>query len=183
MDSTYEADPKLTQAVLAAIAMPMPFFVGKLYWAVPFKERLMSSFLSLAMPMALRAIASTQPAGERIALTKHGELTEEVKRGLITRIAAWFIPSEVKEVSAMLQSEVVRMAKGGFAEEAWRLEIVGDEIMIHVINTSFLKVTADTAVDMFFNSSDALKALKDRLPFIGGKKSLDSAAALPQPEK
>jgi hypothetical protein len=166
----YEPSSDLTKAVLASIAAPLPFVLGMAFKAVPFKERMMGSVLALAVPMSLRAIASTQLAGGRVVLTKHGELTEETKRSILSRIAAWFVPSEVKDVTRAIQADVVRMAKEGYAEEAWRLEVADGEVIISVISTSFLKVSADSAVDMFFNSVDALKALKNKVPFMGAKK-------------
>lgn len=165
----YEPDKKLIEAVLAGIALPLGFIAGAAFKLVPFKDRVMSKALALAIPMSLRAIASAYPAGARIPLTKHGELTEETKRSVLTRIAAWFVPSEVKDVTKALQDDIVRMTTEGYAEEAWRLEATNGEIVIVVLNTSFLKVTADTAVDAFFNSMEAVKKFKDKLPLVGAK--------------
>ena len=121
--------------------------------------------------MSLRSIAVTQDAGASIALTKHGELTEETKRGMLRRIATWFVPNEVKDITAALQQDVIRLGHSGFGEDAWRLEVRGEEIVLVVLNTSFLKVSADTVADAFMDSFDKLKAFKEKLPLLGGKSS------------
>lgn len=166
---TYEPSADLVKAVLAGIALPLPFVVGMAYKAVPFKEKVMSATLGVAIPTSLRAIASMQSSGTRIQLTKQGELTEETKRSILSRIADWFVPSEVKDVSSALQADITRMAEEEYAEESWRLEHSGGEVFIVITNTSFLRVSTDTVVDTFFNSLDGLRVLKDKLPFLGAK--------------
>ncbi len=136
---------------------------------VPGKQAGVSMALQYAVPMALRAIASTQSAGATVALTESGELTEETKRGILARIAGWFIPSEVKDVTKGLQADIIRLGFENFGEDAWKLEVRGGEIVLIVLNTSFLKVSADTAVDVFFNSLEQVRYLKDKLPLVGKK--------------
>lgn len=164
---TYEPSENLTKAVLAAIAAPMPFLVATAFKLVPFKERLMSTALNIVIPMSLRALAATQTVGARVRITSHGELTDEVKRGMLHRIARWFVPNEVEDLVNELQSEVRRMARGNYSESGWRIEVAENECVIVVTSDSFLKVSADTVVDLFFDSVDGLKALKSKLPFVG----------------
>ena len=164
---TYEPSESLTKAVLAAIAAPMPFFVATAFKLVPFKERFMSAALGIVIPMSLRALAATQGVGTRIRITSHGELTDEVKRSLLQRIARWFVPNEVEDLVNELQSEVRRMARGNYTESGWKIEVTDGECVIEVTSTSFLKVSADTVVDVFFDSVEGLKALKSKLPFVG----------------
>ncbi len=163
----YEPSENLTKAVLAAIAAPLPFLVGTAFKLVPFKESLMSKALAVVIPMSLRALAATQEVGGRLRITSHGELTDEVKRGLLHRIARWFVPNEVEDLVNELQSEVRRMARATYKEDAWYIEVAAEECVIVVTSTSFLKVSADTVVDVFFDSVEGLKAIRSKLPFVG----------------
>src|SRR5262245_11626408 len=131
--STYEPSPELVKAVLAGITAPLPFAIGLAYKAIPYKERGMSAALSYVVPLSLRAMSSGCATGTRLVLTQHGELTEEVKQSMVRRIAAWLVPSEVKDITAALQRDVVRMAHEGYAEEGWRLEVRGQEIVLVVL--------------------------------------------------
>ncbi|MBP9756989.1 MAG: hypothetical protein KBD06_00130 [Candidatus Pacebacteria bacterium] len=165
--SEYVPSDDLIKAVLAAIAAPLPFVVGMAFKVVPYKEKLMSTALGIAIPMSLRAIAATQKEGARMRITSHGELTDEVKRGMIERIARWFVPNEVRDLTEALQSDVRRMARSVYTESGWNIEVEGDECVIVVTGTSFLKVSADTVADLFFDSVEALKVLRKKLPFVG----------------
>ncbi len=167
---TYDPSPELTKAVLAGILAPLPRIAGFVAWAVPGKELVVGSALMVAIPMGLQAIASAYPAGTRIALTRHGELTEETKQGILRRIASWFVPSEVTDVVSALQKDIVRLGHERFGQESWKLEATDGEIVLIVVNTSFLKVSADTVADTLMNSFDKLKGLKDKLPFVGAKQ-------------
>lgn len=66
-------------------------------------------------------------------------------------------------MSSELQKDVVRMAESGYATDSWKLEIVEREVVLVVLNTSLIKQSSDTAVDLFFASHESLKALKDRV--------------------
>jgi|GEM_PF-5442039 len=162
---TYTPDAALTKAVLEAILAPIPFLAGIAIKAIPtsVKEGTISLALAQVVPLSLGSIALTQKEGARIALTKHGELKEDVKAGMVRRIATWFVPNEVKQVTAELQKDVVKMAQGGYATDSWRLEIVSDEVVLVVLNTSLVKHSTDTVVDLFFASNEKLKALKDKI--------------------
>jgi hypothetical protein len=165
----YVPSETLVSSVLAGILAPLPFVAGLAAKAIPGKETAVRLALGHAIPMSLRSIAMTQQAGATVALTKHGELTEETKQSLLRRIAAWFVPDEVKDITAALQQDVLRLARAGFGEDAWRLEARGEEIVLVVLDTSFLKVSADTVAETFMDSFERLKAFKDKLPLIGRK--------------
>lgn len=163
--SSYEPGPELTKAVLAGILAPLPFVAGMLAKRMPYKEAAVAKALQHVVPTSLRAIASTRGAGARIALTRHGELTEETKQSVVRNIAAWFVPSEVHDVTKALQQDIIRLGRDGFGEEAWKLEATEGEIVLVVIDTSFLKASADTVADLFMDSFERLKDFKNRLPF------------------
>lgn len=175
MNTTYEPSDALIKAVLVAIAAPLPFVVGMAFKVVLYKEKLMGAALGVAIPMSLRALAATQNDGTRLRITSHGELTEEVKRGMLDRIARWLVPSEVRDLIEELQSDVRRMARDEYTESGWRIEVESGECVIVVTGTSFLKVSADTVTDLFFDSVEGLKALRSKLPFVGG-----NTAAVPE---
>jgi hypothetical protein len=181
--SSYEPSPELTKAVLAGILAPLPYVAGVLAKSVPYKETAVGKALQHVVPTSLRAIASTQSAGARLALTRHGELTEEAKQSIVRRIAGWFVPSEVQDVTKALQQDIVRLGRDGFGEDAWTLKAEEGEIVLVVLNTSFLRVSADTVADRFMDSFERLKIFKDKLPFpkpaeaLGRAKSVASRLA------
>lgn len=164
IDGSYSASDRLTSAVLAGILSPLPFVVRMAAKALPRKELVVRAALSLAVPTGVRAVAAAHSAGEQIQITRKGSLTPEVQESLFKRIAGWFVPGEMKEMSRALDDEIRDMAQAGFEEHAWKLEHVSGEIVIHVLNTSFLKVTSDTVAETFMNSFEALKSYRDRLP-------------------
>ena len=163
--NVYVPSHEFTKAVLEAMLAPVPYFAGLAIKAVPtsLKEGAISLALSQVVPLSFGSIALTQREGACITLTSHGELKEEVKAGMLRRIAAWFIPDEVKQVTVELQKEVVRLAREGYATDSWRLEVAGEEVVLVVLNTSLIKQSTDTVVDLFFASHEVLRSLKEKI--------------------
>ena len=160
---SYRPSPELIGAVLKAISMPLPFVASMALWFVPsaLKNFVIGNALSLIVPMSLGAIALTRSGGARVALTTHGELTEEAKKSFVKRVAGWLVPDEVTALTDALHKDIVRLARDGYGTEAWRLEVRENEIVLVVLDTSLIRVTADTVIDIFFDSIGALAHVKD----------------------
>jgi hypothetical protein len=158
----YNPSPELTKAVLDGIAAPLPFWVRIPLKAIPSsaKEKVVSGSLAHVIPASFATIASALDAGARVALTSHGELTEETKKSLISRIASWLAPDEVQVIRSELNKEVIRLAKEGFGNDAWQLTVQGNEVVHVVHRTSALKETYITVADALFDSFETLKGLK-----------------------
>lgn len=163
--NSYAPSPALTSAVLEAILAPVPFVAGLALKAIPhsIKESAVATSLAHIVPLSLGSIALTKDAGARIVLTQHGELKDEVQASMLRRIAVWFVPEEVKKVGAELRADVARLAAEEYATEAWRLELADDEVVLVVVNTSLIKQSSDTVVDLFFASHARLQSLKDKI--------------------
>ena len=65
--------------------------------------------------------------------------------------------------SSPLCNEVARLGAEGYAEASWELKQDGGETVLVVKDTSLLKTSADTVVDVFFDSVAALKATKSTI--------------------
>ncbi|MBP9668854.1 MAG: hypothetical protein KBE09_01035 [Candidatus Pacebacteria bacterium] len=163
--ATYVPSPELTKAVLDAILAPVPYVAGLVFKGIPtrMKESAIAMALAQVVPLSLGSIALTKSEGARIVLTQHGELKEEVQESMLRRIAAWFVPNEVKQVGIELHKDVVRLAAEGYATDSWKLEVTDNEIVLVVINTSLIKQSTDTVTDLFFASHELLRVWKDKI--------------------
>jgi hypothetical protein len=144
MGAIYVPSDKFVEVVLAGIMMPLPWYVSGPAKLVPYKEKVIGIALAQIVPLSLRAIAVTQIDGARLVLTSHGELTEEVKQSILKRVVWRLVPNEVVDISSELNKEIIRLATEEFEEEGWQLRVQENEVVLLVIGTSFLKVTADT---------------------------------------
>jgi len=169
---SYTPSEEFTKAVVAGMLAPLPYLTALAAKAVPGKEYAVSKALAHVVPFSLHAIAATRPIGTRLSLTTHGELTEEAKASMLKRIANFFVPGEVKNVSSELNKEIIRLGKEGFGQEGiWRLEAEDKEIVLVVTGVSYLKESADTAFDLALDSADRLKALKEKIvPYLALKR-------------
>lgn len=79
------------------------------------------------------------------------------------RIASALVPSEVHAMTDALYQEVARLGAEGYAETSWELKQDGAEAVLLVKDTSLLKTSADTVVEVFFDSVAALKATKSTI--------------------
>ncbi|MFZ2886401.1 MAG: hypothetical protein WA021_01125 [Minisyncoccia bacterium] len=156
--TSYTPSDELTKAVLAAFVAPIPYVVGVVVRAIPDKAKLwaVSKALEQVVPLSLGSYVLTQRKDARITLTKHGQLKEEVQQSLLKRIASWFVPEEVSAVSLALQKEVTSMANGGYVTDAFHLEMENGEVVLVVRDTSFIRGSADTVIDLLGKSSDSV---------------------------
>lgn len=158
---TYTPSDTLTEAVVAGFIAPMPFIAKGIAKAVPGKEAVVRKALATSVPLSLRAIAATRAAGTTVVLTRHGKLVEEVERGMLTRIAAWFVPDEVRHISNALQNDLQGLGEAGYAEESWRLEMSDRDIILVVLRASVVNETAVTVFETLCASYAALAPYKD----------------------
>lgn len=156
--SEYQPSDQLTKAVLESLLMPLPFFLGIAAKAIPGKSTVVQFALRHTVPASLAAIAKTQRSGDTVSITSHGELTEEVKQSMVQRIAQWLMPDEVQVMVSALQADIIRIAQERYAGDGWHLEPRENEVVLVVTDTSVIRVTAETAADIFFRSFEKLQA-------------------------
>ena len=162
---TYLPDPRFVSTILGELTSSLPFVARMAVKAVPLgvKEPAMRAALSQAIPLSFGAIAISQAKGSVVALTRNGNLTEKAKESLVKRIAMALVPNEVHAITQALYEEVTRLGVEGYSEPSWELRRDGNETMLVVKDTSRLKTSADTAIDIFFDSIAALKAAKSTI--------------------
>jgi hypothetical protein len=158
----YVPDPQFVTKILTELTSSLPFVARMAVKGIPMalKEPAMRLALSQAIPLSFSAIAMSQDKGSVVPLTRNGALTEKAKESLVKRIAVALVPNEVHAMTDALYAEVARLGAAGYAETSWELKQDGKETVLVVKDTSLLKSSADTVVDLFFDSVAALKATK-----------------------
>ena len=162
---TYVPDPQFVTKILTELTSALPFVARMAVKAVPvsLKEPAMRLSLAQAIPLSFSAIAMSQDNGSVVPLTRNGALTEKAKESLVKRIASALVPGEVHAMTDALYAEVARLGAEGYAEASWELKQDGGETVLLVKDTSLLKTSADTVVEVFFDSVAALKATKSTI--------------------
>lgn len=161
----YVPDPEFVSKILSELTSALPFVARMAVKGIPvsLKEPAMRLALAQAIPLSFSAIAMSQDKGSVVPLTRNGALTEKAKESLVKRIAVALVPSEVHAITDALYAEVARLGAAGYAETSWELKQDGAETVLLVKDTSLLKTSADTVVDVFFDSAAALKATKSTI--------------------
>ena len=161
----YIPDPEFVRVVRSEIVSSLPFPARMAVKVIPVtrKDQVVALALAQVIPLAFSAVALSGRSGGRIALTKDGDLTKEVKGGFLKRIAYWFVPSELVEIALALHREVVRVGNERLSCEAWSLEVAEGDVVLLVLDTSRIKETADTVADLFVDSFETLKAFKTKI--------------------
>jgi hypothetical protein len=182
MGYEYEPGEKLVNAVLEAIRDSLPWPMRAAFWIVPFKETIMSTGISYAMPLALVSIASVLKTEGRMPLTSSGGLTEQTKIGLVKKIAWWLVPDKVSAVIDELHHEVLRLGDTGYATDSYKLEKAGDDVYIVVLRPSLMRETADTAIEYFLRTAEVPGWVANRIMSIFPKQEEATPAQPPAPQ-
>ena len=162
---TYVPDPQFVSKILGELTSSLPFVARMAVKGIPLalKEPAIRAALSRAIPLSFDAIAISQVKGSVVPLTRNGHLTEKAKESLVKRIAMALVPNEVHAITEALYEEVARLGAEGYSEASWELRRDGNETVLVVKDTSLLKISTDTVIEVFFDSIAALKATKSTI--------------------
>ncbi len=169
---SYKPADEFAKVVRDELISTLPFFVRMSLKVIPdrAKDFAIVTALTQVIPLSFSAIASTKNEGQKVALTSCGDMEERVKGGFLRRIAIWFVASEMANVSIALHKEVMRLGREEYDEGSWRLSVENEEVVLHVLSTSLLKVSSDTVADIFIDSFQSLKSAKGRILELVKKK-------------
>ncbi len=171
----YVPDPVFAKAMHKEIVSAIPFLPRQAVKLIPESAREAAVTLALAqvIPLSFGSIALSQVSGATIRLTRSGDLEADVKQSLIRRIALWLAADEASGITFALQHEIVRLATEEFGTDSWRLSIQEEEAVLTVMDTSMLRESADTVMDVFFNSFETLKGITQKFSRFFTRKDKD----------